>query len=374
MNLEESRRQIDEIDRDILKLFEKRMAYAEQVAQYKQKHHLPIFQKDREQAILKRVQSAASPQYADGALLLFQNLMEISKCSQQAAAKSSFSEELLGEAKQESDLPDCPKVGYFGMEGSFTSTAAFSQFCESRCQSFSTFSEVFDAVEAGLVDLGVLPIDNSSAGSVDQVYQLLRSYPLFINRMIQLKIEHCLAAKPGVPQKKIKRVYSHSQALTQCKNHLEEAGLLCISSPSTAEAARFVSESREPLAAICSESTARRYGLQVLQKDMQDACENYTRFIVISRHLYLRKQDNVIAISLALPHETGALYRLLAKFSIHRVNLTKIESQPIGTKHFDVVFYLDFSGNLADQTTRFLLNSLQDEVDQFRFLGCYRGV
>lgn len=375
MDLDKIRMQIDSIDSDILKLFEKRMDCAKEVAKFKSENNLPIFQKDREISLLNNIKEKANENYEDSAVALFSTLINISKSLQKSeiGEPSDIIQNLKKISENKFSIPKYPTVGYFGIKGTFCYNAALKRFPESKICNYTNFSDVFKAVENRQVDFGILPIDNSTAGSINPVYSLLRKNNLFINETLTLKIEHCLAVRPGTSIKDIKDVISHSQAISQCDVFLENQGLKGRHYESTAGAAEFVANSKDRcIAAICSEKTAKEYGLEVLMSNIQNSNENYTKFIIISKHLYLDSSQDTVSISLSLPHLSGSLYSLLTKFVVAGVNLTKIQSQPIGNKNFDVVFYLDFSGNLENPGTLNLLNELSEELSDFKFLGCFK--
>lgn len=374
-DLYELRAQIDRIDRQIQALFEQRMEAAAQVAAYKKEHSLPIFQTGREAEILQEIDRRSSPDCRDGARVLFTNLMDISKSLQQHKIhETTPSVARLEQALEHPKTPpERPVVACQGVAGAYSHLAARQMFPSEELHFFGTWEEVFQAVEEGRVDFGVVPIENSTAGSVREVYELMRRHDFAISRETKVRVEHCLAARPGVTLNQVERVYSHEQALAQCSEFLkahpsvEPEHVL-----NTAMAAKQVAGSSEPAAAICSRLGAQEYGLEVLACGIQNSEENYTRFICISKELYPTKEADTISVALSLPNERGALYRMLTKFAVNNVNMTKIESRPVGNKNFDVIFYINFTGNLYDQKIRDLLGDLSRELCSFKFLGNYK--
>ncbi|EEG29163.1 chorismate mutase [[Clostridium] methylpentosum DSM 5476] len=374
MDLQQIRGQIDTIDGEILRLFEERMELVKGVAQYKRENNLPIFHKDREDQIIQRIGEQASEENEQGAKVLFSTLMNISKCLQQNTVRdySSQTLSLLETVNSHPAPPEHPVVACPGVIGSYTYLAGKKKFPNAEIRMFERFGDVFDAVQAGEVDCGVLPIENSNAGSVSEVYDLMRSHDFYINHSIRLKINHCLCARPGTRLEDVTEVYSYIQGLAQCSEFICAHNLIKREYSNTAAAAEFVSQSEKPFAAICSAESAQEYGLEILREGIQNIDENYTRFIVISKHLYPNPESDTVATSLTLANAVGSLYNLLTKFAVSGVNLTKIESKPIGNKNFDVIFYLDFTGNVLNESTIHLINDLSNELSGFKFLGNYK--
>lgn len=374
MDLQQIRGQIDTIDGEILRLFEERMELVKGVAQYKRENNLPIFHRDREDQIIERIGIQASEENAQGAKVLFSTLMNISKCLQQNTVRdySNQTLSLLETVKRRPSPPEHPVVACPGVVGSYTYLAGKKKFPNAEIRMFERFGDVFNAVQAGEVDCGVLPIENSNAGSVSEVYDLMRSHDFYINHSIRLKINHCLCARPGTKLEDVTEVYSYIQGLAQCSEFICAHNLVKREYSNTAAAAEFVSKCEQPFAAICSAESAQEYGLEILREGIQNIDENYTRFIVISKHLYPNPECDTVATSLTLANAVGSLYNLLTKFAVSGVNLTKIESKPIGNKNFDVIFYLDFTGNVLSDSTIHLINDLSNELSGFKFLGNYK--
>ena len=206
-----------------------------------------------------------------------------------------------------------------------------------------------------------------------EVYELLKKYNSYIARRIKIEVNHCLAALPGTQLSDIKCVFSHEQGIQQCSSFIHQHNLTAHSYSNTAAAAEYVAQSdpNQHFAAICSNLGAQIHGLQILSDHISNIDENYTRFICISKKPQYSKEDNIISISFSLPHTVGSLYRMLTKFSVYGINMQKIESKPIGNKNFDIMFYLDFTGNLKDENVSALLNDLAADLLQFKYLGNY---
>ncbi len=374
MDLTSLRDDIDRIDRQFLSLFEERMETVQKVAQYKKEQGLPIFHPIREQQVLDRAAERAKEPYKTDARVLFTTLMELSKFHQKILISEPGPIAL--QIRKTLDTPPIvcphPKIACQGTEGAYSHIAAETLFPEGEITFTREFEDVFKAVERGTVDCGILPIDNSNAGSVTAVYTLMKRYDFYVNHAVKVKVDHCLAAKPGASLGQIKNIYSHEQALRQCsgffERHPEYAPREYIN---TAAAAKFVSESDEPAAAICSVKSAKLHGLEILERNIQDTDENYTRFLCISKTMQLHESADKVSIAVAISNQPNSLYRLLTAFSAAGVDLTKIESKPIGTKNFDVIFYIDFLGNLRRPEICHLINSLSGEFEYFKFLGNY---
>ena len=302
-----------------------------------------------------------------GGKVLFSTLMDISKTLQFRKVlmnKSSISSSRLSFGAADAAVP--------GISGSFSHFAC-RKFCEDFTPRFyNSFAEVFAAVENGETKFGVLPIVNSTAGSVGQTYELLRESDLKICGTVKLKISHCLAAKEGTRVEDIKEIWSHDQALMQCSEYITAHSLKPHRSENTSLAAKKVAESDGPFAALCSEECALNQGLAVLDRNVANADNNYTRFILISRETLIPEDANIISVSLALPHTSSSLYKLLTKFSAAGLNLLMIESRPIANTDFDVIFYLDFEGSLSSPQVADLLAELEYELSYFKFLGNYK--
>lgn len=374
MDLASLRDEIDRIDREILSLFEERMNTVRNVAQYKKENGLPVFHPEREQQVLDKAAERAEDPYKTDARVLFTTLMELSKVHQkvQVSELEPVAKQIRLALEQPPAALDTPNIACQGTEGAYSHIAAERLFPKGNITFFQEFEDVFRAVQDGTVDCGILPIDNSNAGSVTAVYNLMKKYGLFVNHGVKVKVDHCLAAKPGVTEEQFGNVYSHEQALRQCSRFFEEHPKLTpCPYGNTATAARFVSELNEPAGVICSVKSAKLYGLHILRQGIQNTGENYTRFLAVSKKLQLHEKANLVSIAVTIPNQPNSLYRLLTVFAAAGVDLTKIESKPIGTKNFDVIFYIDFYGNVRTPAVFHLINNLAGEYEHFKFLGNY---
>ncbi len=367
MDLNVLRTEIDNLDKQILSAFEKRMELCRNVAVYKKENNMQIFQSEREKEIIKKVSSESPEGLESATTALFTDIMDISKCLQQRELlkNSSFIE------PTSLDLNCGGKIGCQGTEGSNSETAARKLFKNNEINFYNEFEDVFSAVENGEIEFGIIPIHNSTAGSVTQNYDLIREHNVFIARTVKIEITNCLAVKEGTTLEDIKKVYSHPQALKQCSSYLSASDFEPVESKNTATAAKYVSECEKPCAAICSENCAEHYGLKILKKNISNVIPNFTRFICITKKFCLSNDARTVAVTLELPNTKGSLYRLLTKFFVNNMDLEKIESRPIADGSFDVRFFLDFAGNVNDPNVKSLLIELADELCEFKFLGNY---
>lgn len=370
MDLNELRDEINEIDEQILRLFEKRMGIAREVALYKIKHGLDVFQSAREKEIISKVRGSVPDDLKNGAEILFNTIMDISKSRQYQEffpATSEIKHKVL-------DFSSIGRIACPGTYGSYSQIACGQISEKAEIRFYNTFDEVFDAVIKGECDFGILPIQNSTAGSVTQTYELMKQYNFFIAGGTRVKVDHCLAVRKGVSLDKVKTVLSHEQGLMQCSEFLKQNSLATEEYVNTALAAEFVKNSSEPYAAICSEECAKELGLDIIRRGIGNAAENYTRFILISKDIFIADGADIISVSLSLPHSRSALYRLLTKFSVSGLNLLRLENKPIASKDFDVVFYLDFEGSVKNKEVMSLLSELFNELAYFKFLGNFKEI
>ena len=377
MELKDYRAKIDEIDAQIAHLFAERMQAAEAIADYKAQNHLPIYHPAREREVLLSASHAAAP-YSREARVVFGAMMDVSRSRQAArlAGESPLTQAISrAVAETPATFPQNATVACQGIEGAYSHQAANRLFALPQILFFQRFDGVFQAVEKGLCRYGVLPIENSSAGSVTEVYDLMKGRDFSIVRGTRLHIVHALLTR-GAKLGQIREVISHEQAVRQCapflKAHPEIRVTLCAN---TAVAAQTVANSgRDDLAAIASPACAELYGLTALPDSIQASDNNHTRFIVISKKPEIYPGANRISLMLTLPHVAGSLYRMIARFSALEMNLLKIESRPIPGRDFEFMFYFDVEASCANPEVLSLLAELESTVSQFAFLGNYAEV
>ena len=376
MELNEAREKINEIDEQLVKLFSSRMELSSKIAEYKAEKNLPILDRTREREVLNKVADLSGPELENYSKVLFSTLFDLSRSYQNRLTKS---ESPLGAQIQEA-LENTPKqfptkvvAACQGVEGAYSQQACDKIFSLPNIMYFRTFEGVFQAVEKGLCQYGILPIENSTAGSVNAVYDLMSRYHFYIARSIRLRIEHSLLARTAVPLSKIKEVVSHEQAISQCsaflKNHPEIKVTVV---ENTAAAAKMVAESdRDDLAAISSRSCAELYGLSTLSDTVQNSENNCTRFICISKKLEIYPGAGKTSLMLTVPHRPGSLYGVIARIAALGMNLTKLESRPIPGKDFEFMFYFDLDASIYDPEVVRLICELDSDLDEFAYLGSY---
>ncbi len=366
MALEEIRKDIDEIDKQLLALFLRRMECARRVAEVKKETGSPVFNEQREEEVLNSVAEKAG-EFGGDARLLFSDLMASSRAEQhRMLGDGAPLRRAVTEAGTALEAPRT--VACLGQKGSYSHEALLRLYPGAEPLFFPDFAAIFAAVESGSADLGVAPVENSLAGSVAEVYDLILKYRFSIVQALSLPIWHCLASSE-TELDAVKIVYSQPQALSQCSEFLKSHSLHTEPFSSTAEAAL---EARKPgVAAVCSHPAAAECGLHMLADGIQNNSANRTRFIAVSRSLVIPVNARKISLCFSVPHRTGTLSSVLSRFSAAGLNLTKIESRPIAGKNFEYDFYLDFTGNIRDRHTLDLLCALHDELPRFSFLGNY---
>lgn len=374
MSLKPIRDEIDNIDNQIIELFSRRMECSKQVAEYKLENGLPIFNQQREQEILDKVYEK-SGKNGNNARILYSTVLELSRALQHDMVGSG--DKLRNEITSAySEIPFDDKnvsVACFGKSGSYAHQAAKKVFKNSNPKLYDRFQDVFSAIQNNEAEFGVIPIENSSAGSVTDVYDLMLQYRFYIVSAVDLPVNHCLAVKKGVKLSDIKKVYSHQQALAQCSDFINARSLIAEQYISTSASAKMLSETEDyNSAVICSQEASEQYGLEIILRGFQNNPNNCTRFIVISKKMFISENADKISLCFSLPHITGSLYSILCRFAVHGLNLTKIESRPIFGRSFEYLFYLDFTGNIKDKDVLRLLCALSDELISFSFLGNYK--
>lgn len=376
IDLETSRKNIDEIDRQIVDLFEKRMVEADEVAKYKLQTGKPVFDKTREEDKLKNLGRLSHNDFNKRAVReLFGQIMSISRKYQYGQMAET---EPLTDFTKIDKLPQdtSTTVVYYGIEGTHTQQAMEAFFgTDTKGIACPSFRGVMEMIENEEADYGVLPIENSSTGGISDNYDLLLDYNHAIVGQYVHKINQCLIAVPGTKIKNIKKVYSHPQGLLQCSEFLEQhPEMKAVDYASTAECARKVSlEGEKNQAAIASRKAAEVYGLEVLADSIQQEHNNSTRFIVISKQkIYIDKSDK-LALCIELPHKSGSLYSILSHFIYNDLNLTQIESRPIKGKSWEYRFFIDVEGNLEMSSVKNALRGIKEEAAYLRVLGNFKS-
>ena len=375
MDLAELRVQLDAIDEKIVALYEERMAISSQVADYKIETGKKVLDKSREAEKLEKVRALThNPFNAHGVQELFEQIMSMSRKLQYnklAEAGALGRLPFIGVDKLETEQT---RVVFQGAEGAYSQMAMLRYFGE-QVKNFhvDTFRDAMTAIEEGSADFAVLPIENSTAGIVNEIYDLLVEFENYIVGEQIIEIEHCLMGLPGTDISQIRTVYSHPQSLMQSARYLStHEDWRQVSLPNNAFAARKVSEEGDKTqAAIASEQAAKTYGLDILKRGVNQSETNSTRFIIVTNQKIFRKDASKISICLEVPHESGSLYHILSHFIYNNLNMTKIESRPIEERNWEYRFFIDFEGNFADGAVKNALRGLRDEARNMKILGNY---
>ena len=378
MELSDYRQQIDDIDSQLLALFYQRMEVAAQIAGYKKAHNLPALDAGRERAKLQQIADAAPEDLREYAVSLYSLIFELSRSCQNRllGVTSPLTAEIEQAIARTPQLfPEHPAVACQGVEGAYSQLACDRLFTMPNVFYCATFEAVFAAIEKGLCRYGVIPLENSTAGSVNAVYDLMMQHNFRIVRSVRLKIDHCLLAKPGT--KEIHEVFSHEQAINQCAEFLKSLGkdvrVTCCENTAAA-AQRVAMSDRTDVAALSSRQCAELYGLTCLRYAVQDKGNNRTRFICISRNLEIYPGSDKTSIMMVLNHKPGALYKVLARLYTLGINVTKLESRPIPDREFEFMFYFDLETSIYSEEFVQLMCELDEMCEEFKYLGSYTEV
>ena len=379
MELKELRNEIDLIDDELVQLFNKRMQLSAQVADYKKEHNMPIHVPAREREILQDVAAKSSPDLANYARVLYSMIFELSR-SYQRKRNTSTTElyQTISNSIENTPklFPQAPMVACQGVEGAYSQIACEKMFKNPFIMYFKNFDGVFQAIEKGLCKYGILPIENSTAGSVKKVYDLMIHHNFSIVRTFRMKVDHNLIANRGAKLSDIKKIYSHEQAINQCSEFLKNMpGVQIIPVENTAVAADMVAKSGMlDVAAISSHACEELYGLKSLADSIQDKGNNRTRFICISKNLEIYPGSDKTSIMMILPHKPGSLYKVLARMYVLGINVIKLESRPIPDKDFEFMFYFDLETSIYSEEFIQLMCELDDLCEEFKYLGSYTEV
>lgn len=375
MDLGEIRNEIDAIDKNLVEQFEKRMALCREVADYKIKNGMQVLDRNREQEKMNAIADMADCEFNRyGLRELFTQIMSISRKQQyQLLADKGVITGLPFEM-----VPNLQKtkaqVVYQGVEGAYSHAAA-KQFFGDQARLFhvKTWDDAMRAICAGTADYAVLPIENSSAGSVADVYDLLVKYDNYIVGETYVKVDHVLLGLPDAELSDIELVYSHPQGLMQCSRYLDERKNWAKHSVNnTALSAKHVKEEgNKHHAAIASEMAGELYGLKILDRGVMNSRGNTTRFIVVSSRKIYEASANKISICFEIKHENAALYNMLSHLTYNGLNMLKLESRPILGRPWEFRFFVDFEGNLDDAGVKNALRGILEEANYFRILGNY---
>lgn len=374
-NLDELRHEINDIDEKLVELFVKRMDVALDVANYKKENGIAVFDSGRERAVLDRVSSLAGGEFGEYADLLYRTVMDLSR---------RYQHSVMGDGKTSGDFaraidatpkmfPKNARVICQGSEGAYSQAAAEKLFSSPSITFVKTFDDVFESVEKGCADFGIIPIENSTAGSVNHIYDLLADHEAKIVRSVRVKVDHNLLAPQGAQISDIKEIYSHPQAIDQCSNFLASLdGVRVIPYENTASAAKMVSLSGDKSkAALSAAHCASIYGLSTLARSVQNSDGNFTRFICIAANPMIFPGSNRTSVMMILPHRRGSLFSIMSAIQASGVNLIKLESRPIPGSDFGFMFYFDIEESMYSENLPALLSELETKSDYFKYLGTY---
>ena len=379
MNLDELRIEIDALDSQMIELFKRRMDVSGRIARYKMESGKKVFDPVRERQKLWDIAQMSGEDMRDYTTALYSLMFDLSKNYQRKLIGSSSDlGEKISRAIEETPrlFPGYAAVACQGVEGAYSQSACQKLFAVPSIMFFKNFEGVFSAIEQGLCQYGVLPIENSTAGSVNQVYDLMMRHKFYIVRSVRIKIDHSLVAAPGTRMEDIKEIMSHPQALSQCSEFIKSLKNVTITEmPNTAEAAKYVAESgRSDVAALASSDCAQIYGLDSLKGSVQNDGGNFTRFICISKDLEIYPGADKTSIMAVTAHKPGALYKVLSRFYAHNINLTKLESRPLPDKSFEFMFYFDLEKSVYSPELSALMGELEELCESFEYLGSYTEV
>ena len=379
MNLSDLRVEIDKIDDQLVSLFAQRMDIAAQIADFKKENNLPILVPARERDKLQDVAEKAGADMATYTRALYSMLFELSRSyqSKRNSITTPLFHQIMDSVENTPKLfPQAPMVACQGVEGAYSQIACEKIFKNPFIMYFKNFDAVFNAIDQGLCQYGILPIENSTAGSVKTVYDLMIKHNFSIIRTFRLKVDHNLMVLPGTKLSDIKEIYSHEQAINQCRGYLSTLpGVKVIPCENTAVAAQMVAQSgRKDVAALSSRACATLYGLECLAASVQDKGNNRTRFICISKNLEIYPGADKTSIMMILPHKPGALYKVLARLFVLGINVTKLESRPIPDRDFEFMFYFDLETSIYSEEFIQLMCELDELCEEFKYLGSYTEV
>ena len=379
MDLNDYRKQIDDIDRQLLALFGQRMEVAAAIAAYKKEHDLPVLDGKREREKLLDVAAKTPDDLKDYAVSLYSLLFELSRSHQtrMLGTNTALTEQIARAIENTPKLfPGSAAVACQGVEGAYSQLACDRLFKLPNVFYFSNFEAVFSAIEKGLCQYGVIPVENSTAGSVNAVYDLMMRHDFRIVRSLRLKVDHNLLANPGAKLSDIREICSHEQAIAQCSAFLQKhPEITVVRCENTAAAAKRVAQSgRKDVAALSSRSCAELYGLTCLASNIQDQGNNFTRFICISKNLEIYPGADRTSLMMVLPHRPGSLYKVLSRFYALGINQNKLESRPMPERNFEFMFYFDLETSVYTPQFQQLMAELPSLCEEFSYLGSYSEV
>ena len=376
MELSDYRKEIDRIDREMVKLFTERMDIAADIGRYKQEKGLPVYDPERERQKLGDLTALTREDLSSSVEGLYSTIFELSRSYQRMLhPRATVLRDQIEAAIQKTPrlFPERALVACQGVEGAYSQQACEKVFKRPQIMYFNSFEGVFSAIDEGLCPYGILPLENSTAGSVNKIYDLMMEYNFHIIRSTRIKVDHSLLVLPGVKKEEVREVFSHEQALSQCTEFLEGMkGVKITPCANTAAAAKMVFESgRRDAAAISSRSCAQIYGLNCLADSIQNQGSNYTRFICIAKDLEIYPGSDTTSVMMTLPHRPGSLYRALSRFNALGINIQKLESRPLPGSDFEFMFYFDFEASVYSPEFLSFFEDIDGIATRFVYLGSY---
>lgn len=379
MNIDEYRNRIDRIDKQLVTLFCERMDTASDIAAWKKEQKRPVFDPERERQKQLEVASSVPEELREYTASLYSLLFELSRSYQNRllGTASELTAQIQGAIDETPALfPSDASVACQGVAGAYSQIACDRLFKRPAVLYLSSFDAVFSAIESGLCRYGVVPLENSTAGSVNAVYDLMMNHNFRIVRSVRIKVDHCLLVNPGTRREEIREIYSHQQAISQCEKYLQSfPNARVIPCENTAVAAKMVAEAgRRDAAALSSHACGKIYGLSCLESSVQDMDNNFTRFICISKKLEIYPGADRTSLMAVLPHEPGSLYKLLSRFYALGLNLNKLESRPLPNRNFEFMFYFDLETSVYSPQFLQLMGEMPTLCEEFSYLGSYSEV
>lgn len=375
MDIKDLRKEIDEIDEELTALFQKRMETAAEIAKYKQQNSIPVFNREREREVMNKATAKVKPEIEGYAKTFYETIFNVSRSYQKKLIKpESPVSKMIADvtAQTPCERPNRAVVACQGVEGAYSQFACDKMFAFPTIVYCRSFEDVFRAVDSGLCRYGVLPVENSTAGTVNKVYDLMKEHKFYIVHSLKLFIRHSLLAPEGVELGDIKEVFSHEQAINQCSDFLASLGVKVTVCENTAVAAKLVAASgRKDCASIGSKDGAAQYGLTALKTGIQNTDNNYTRFVCISKKPEIYPGAKKTSFMMTIPHRPGSLYSILSRFAALGLNMTKLESRPIPGSNFEFMFYFDIEASAYSDSLKSLFGELENDAEQFSYLGSY---
>ena len=379
MDITELREKLNAVDDELVGTFERRMELAKQIAEYKRENNVSVSDRTREREVINRVTGMVAPELATYAGSLYHTLFDLSKTYQSSLMKSEskLTRDIRAALERTGELfPERAVVACQGTEGAYSQFACDRIFKYPSIMYMDNFEGVFRAVDRGLCRYGILPLENSTAGSVTAVYELMQKYHFYIVASTRMFVGHVLLANPGASLGDIKEIFSHEQAINQCSGFLSTLGGVKVTvCANTATAAKSVADSgRTDAAAICSPECAELYNLRVIGDRIANSANNYTRFICISKDIEIYPGASRTSLMARLAHKPGSLYNVIARFAALGINLTKLESRPVAGSDFEFAFYFDIDASIYSKELAELIIQLENEIPELCYLGSYNEI